>query len=83
MEQKIKQDAIQVGENIRRLRKARNIGQLELAVKLQLKDVPMTREALGKIERGKQHIKFSQLRAIKEILNASYDDLFTEEYKKY
>ncbi len=74
-EQKIKQDSIKIGENIRRIRKAQKIGQTELSVKLQLMGFDMTRESLVKIERGIQHIYASQLRAIKEALNTTYDEL--------
>ncbi len=49
--------------------------QTELAGLLQLEGIPMTREALVKIERGAQHIQASQLRAIKNALNVSYDEL--------
>ena len=74
-EQKIKQDSIKIGENIRRIRKEHKIGQTELSVKLQLMGFDMTRESLVKIERGIQHIYASQLRAIKEALNTTYDEL--------
>ena len=68
MEQKIKQDGIiHIGQNIRRIRKERGIGQTELIGKLQLLDVPMTRETLVKIEREIQHIQASQLRAIRDV----------------
>lgn len=76
MEQKIKQDTVRIGENIRRIRKERNIGQTELVTMMQLKNVSITRETLVKIERGTQHIKATQLKMIKEILNTTYDDLF-------
>lgn len=72
---KIKQDEIHIGENIRRVRKERKIGQTQLAVKLQLRGVDMTRESLVKIERGIQHIYATQLRAIKEELETTYDEL--------
>ena len=74
MEQKIKQD-ICIGANIRKIRQEKELGQTELAGLLQLEGVPMTREALVKIERGTQHIQASQLRAIKNALNVSYDEL--------
>lgn len=35
----------------------------------------MTREALVKIERGIQHIQASQLRAIRNVLGTTYDEL--------
>lgn len=75
MEQKIKQDTICIGQNIRRIRKQNNIKQVEMVVKLQLAGVDITREALVKIERGIQHIYASQLKAIKEVLNTTYDEL--------
>ncbi len=74
-EQKIKSDEICIGENIRRIRKGCGIGQTELAIKLQLAGVEMTRETLVKIERGIQHIQASQLHGIKEILKTTYDEL--------
>ena len=74
-EQKIKQDAIPIGANIRRIRMERKLGQAELARRLQLAGVEMTRETLVKIERGTQHISASQLRAIRDILSTSYEEL--------
>lgn len=35
----------------------------------------MTRETLVKIERGVQHIYATQLKAIKELLDTSFDEL--------
>ncbi len=72
---KIKQDEIRIGENIRRIRKANKIGQTQLAIRLQLRGVDMTRESLVKIERGIQHIYATQLRAIKDELETTYDEL--------
>ena len=74
-EQKIKQDSIKIGENIRKVRKQKKIKQVELVKELQLKGIDITRESLVKIERGVQHIYATQLKAIKEILDASYDEL--------
>ena len=51
MEQKIKQKGINIGGNIRQIRKMKNIGQTELARMVQLNDVYMTRE--DSEERGK------------------------------
>ncbi len=73
-EQRIKQD-ICIGANIREIRRRQGLKQTELAGLLQLEGIPMTREALVKIERGAQHIQASQLRAIKNALNVSYDEL--------
>ena len=77
-EQKIKQDAIPIGANIRRIRMERKLGQSELARRLQLAGVEMTRETLVKIERGTQHITASQLRGIRDLLGTTYDMLLNE-----
>ena len=75
MEQKIKQDEIFIGKNIRRIRKEKGIRQTEMVALLQLENVMITREALVKIERGIQHIQATQLRAIKSVLETTYDEL--------
>ena len=64
-----------LGENVRRLRLEKKIGQTELVKMLQLAGIEMTRESLVKIERGIQHLKASQLKGIKEALNTTYDEL--------
>ncbi len=75
-EQKIKQDAtIFIGANIREIRLRCGIGQTDLVRQMQLLGVNMTRETLVKIERGIQHISASQLRAIRDSLNTTYDEL--------
>lgn len=74
MEQKIKQDLC-IGANIRAIRQAHGIGQTELVRLLQLEGVDITREALVKIERGRQHIQVSQLRGIRNALHTTYDEL--------
>lgn len=75
LEQKIKQDTIYIGKNIKNIRKQKKIKQIEIVREMQLMGVDITRESLVKIERGIQHIYASQLKAIKEILNTSYDEL--------
>ena len=75
MEQKIKQDEIFIGKNIRRIRKEKGIRQTEMVALLQLENVMITREALVKIERGIQHIQATQLRAIINVLETTYDEL--------
>lgn len=73
--QKIKQDKIEIGKNIRTIRLTKGIGQTELVRLLQLEGVEMTRETLVKIERGTQHIRATQLRGIRDALKTSYDEL--------
>ena len=82
MEQKIKQDEIFIGKNIRRIRKEKGIRQTEMVALLQLENVMITREALVKIERGIQHIQATQLRAIKNVLETTYDELLKYRMKK-
>lgn len=74
MEQKIKQND-RIGENIRKIRKAKGLGQTDLVRMLQIDGCDMTRECLVKIERCMQHIQVSQLRAIRKALDTSYDAL--------
>ena len=73
--QKIKQDEIHIGQNIRRIRLEKGVGQTELVRRLQLEGISMTRETLVKIERETQHIQAVQLRGIRDALNTTYDDL--------
>ena len=77
-EQKIKQDGICIGANIRRLRLEKRMGQTELVRLVQLEEIPMTRECLVKIERGVQHIQVTQLRAIRDALGVTYDALLED-----
>jgi len=75
-EQKIKQDnEIQIGMNIRAVRKSKSVGQTELVRRLQLMGINITRETIVKIERGIQHIQASQLRGIRDALQTTYDEL--------
>ena len=74
--QKIKSDKnIDIGNNIREIRLSRKLGQTQMIRLLQLQGVSITRESLVKIERGIQHVYASQLKAIKEILETTYDEL--------
>lgn len=74
-EQKIKQDTIRIGENIKAIRKQKKIKQIDVVRRMQLMGLDITRESFVKIERGIQHIYASQLKAIKEILETTYEDL--------
>lgn len=53
----------------------KGIGQIELVRMMNLQGIPITRECLGKIERGVQHVQLQQLRAIKDSLDTTYDKL--------
>ena len=77
--QRIRQDErINIGKNIRRIRKERQISQKEMAEKMQLLRIPITRETYVKLERGIRNVGASELKAIKEILDTSYEQLLAE-----
>ena len=79
MDIKIKQsNSIPIGQNIRAIRLAKGIGQTELVGLLQLQGIDLTRESLVKIERGIQHIYAFQLKAIRDVLETTYDALLQE-----
>ena len=70
-------DSNTIGSNIRRLRLEEGIGQTEMASRVQLCDVALTRESLVRIEGGRQHISLEQLKAIRDILGCTYEDLLS------
>ena len=77
--QRIRQDEkINIGKNIRRIRKEKKISQKEMAEKMQLHKIPIARETYVKLERGIRNIGASELKAIKEILDTSYEQLLAE-----
>lgn len=75
LDTKIKQDSIQIGKNIRRIRKEKGIGQTELVRLMQLRGISIYRESLVKIERGVQHITATQLLGFRDCLETTYDEL--------
>ncbi len=77
--QRIHQDEkIHIGANIRRIRKERKISQKEMAEQLQLRRIPISRETYVKLERGIRNIGASELKAIKEILDTTFEKLLQE-----
>lgn len=68
-----------VGQNIRRLREQAGITQDSLAAKLQLKGCDITRSAMAKIEVGQRHLYPDEILFIKEILNVTYEEIFSQE----
>ncbi len=64
------------GQNIRRLRESRHMTQEQLAAKLQLNGCDITRSALAKIEVGQRHVYPDEIRLLKELLGASFEELF-------
>ncbi|MBE6964354.1 MAG: helix-turn-helix transcriptional regulator [Ruminococcaceae bacterium] len=71
-----KQIETQVGHNIRKIREACGMTQDTLAAKLQLNGCDITRSAIAKIEVGQRHLYPDEIILIRQILNASFDDIF-------
>ena len=66
-----------IGKNIKFLREKANMTQDMLAAKLQLRGCDITRSAVAKIEVGQRHLYPDEIILLKEILNVSYDDIFS------
>lgn len=75
MNQKIKINS-HFGHNLRKLRKEHGYTQEELVAKLQLLDQDISRSMYAQIECGTYNIKITELIALKEIYNVSYDVFF-------
>lgn len=65
-----------LGQNIRRLRKKKELSQEQLSAQLQVRGCDITRSALAKIEVGQRHIYPDELKLLRELLSVSYDELF-------
>lgn len=68
-----------IGENIRLLRLRAGLTQEALAAKLQLAGCDVTRSAVAKIEVGQRHLYPDEIILLREILSASYDEIFSTE----
>ncbi len=66
----------EIGNNIRILREKAELTQEQLSAKLQLEGCDITRSAIAKIEVGQRHLYPDEIILIKQILKASYDDIF-------
>ncbi len=65
-----------VGKNVRILRERQGMTQDLLATRLQLAGCDVTRSAVAKIEVGQRHLYPDEIIAIREILKASYEEIF-------
>ena len=64
-----------IGKNVRYLRERIGMTQDSLASNLQLRGCDITRSAVAKIEVGQRHLYVDEIILLKEILNASYEEL--------
>ena len=66
-----------IGKNIRALRERAGLTQENMAAKLQLRGCDITRSAVAKIEVAQRHLYPDEIMHIKEILNVTYDEIFS------
>ena len=66
----------QIGDNIRQLREKAGLTQEQLSANLQLRGCDITRSAVAKIEAGQRHIYPDKIILLKEILHATYEEIF-------
>ena len=64
-----------IGKNIRALRKKKNMKQDEIAAKLQLEGVDISRSTYAKIESGNRNVFAKELIALKRILNCTDEQI--------
>ena len=72
---KIKQD-ISIGDNLRNLRKRMGLSQEKVAGLLELRGLSVSREMLSQMEFGRYNIRVSVLLALKDIYNATFEEIF-------
>ncbi len=75
---KLRQD-INVGKNLRRLRKAVKLTQDQVVAQLQLSGSTTTRSIYSRYETGELNIKISDLIQFNGIFHCSYEDIFSKE----
>ena len=76
MHQKFKQD-LPIGQNLKTLRKKVGLTQAQVAAKLQVAGLDVSRGMSAQMEQGTYNIRISVLVALKDIYQLkSYDDFF-------
>ena len=65
-----------IGNNIRTLRERAKLTQEQVAARLQTRGCDITRSAVAKIEVGQRHLYPDEIILLKEILSATYDEIF-------
>ena len=68
MDQCLLQDGYNIGNNLRELRIQANLTQQEVATKLEIMELPMSREIYAQIESGRHHIRYRVFVGLKETL---------------
>ena len=65
-----------IGNNIAALRERAGLTQEQVAARLQTRGCDITRSAVAKIEVAQRHLYPDEIILLKEILGASYDEIF-------
>ncbi|MBQ8341842.1 MAG: helix-turn-helix transcriptional regulator [Clostridia bacterium] len=65
-----------IGGNIKKLRERKGLTQDQVAAKLQVNGCDITRSAVAKIEVGQRHLYPDEILLLKNILGASFDEIF-------
>ena len=65
-----------IGKNIRVLRERAGLTQEQVAARLQVGGCDITRSAVAKIEVGQRHLYPDEIILLREILCATYDEIF-------
>ncbi len=65
-----------IGKNIKSLREKAGLTQEEVATRLQINGCDITRSAIAKIEVGQRHLYPDEIILLKQILSASYEEIF-------
>ncbi len=73
--QKIRPD-LNIGNNIRMLRKQNHMTQEQVVTKLQLLGIPMSKSTYAKIETNRMNIKVSELFALVYIFETDFNSFF-------
>ena len=74
--QRIVQDR-SIGGNLKKLRNRQELTQEQVAQKLQLMGLPVTREIYAQIETGRHHIPITVLMGLKKIYKVEWDEMLS------
>lgn len=77
MTQKIKQD-LQIGNNIRNLRKKSGFTQEQVVARLQLQGIEISRSSYSQIECGTYNIRVSELIALADLFQVDFNAFFED-----
>lgn len=75
MTQKLRQD-IQIGDNIRNLRKQAGLTQEQVIARLQLQGIEISRSIYSQIECGTYNIRISELIALADLFGVDFNSFF-------